>query len=99
MQKQKTLPIISAIIPIFTNLLAVLFQPESYLVKNFLRDRTVSSIAKAMNSTIAPAMNIGSSICKRAKVIPMPNSINIKGKIAIICILLSLLDFYYFAII
>ena len=99
MQKQQTLPIISAIILIFTNLLAVLFQPESYLVKNFLRDRTVSSIAKAMNSTTAPAMNIGSSICNSAKVIPMPNIINIKGKIAIICILLSLLDFYCFVII
>lgn len=99
MQKQQTLPIISPIMPIFTNLLAVLFQPESYLVKKFLRDRTVSSIAKAMNSTTAPAMNIGSSICKSAKVIPMPNSINIKGKIAIICILLSLLDFYRFVII
>ena len=99
MQKQQTLPIISAIILIFTNLLAVLFQPESYLVKKFLRDRTVSSIAKAINSTIAPAMNIVSSICKNAKVIPRPNSMNAKGKIANICILLSLLDFYCFVII
>lgn len=99
MQKQQTLPIISAIIPIFTNLLAVLFQPESYLVKKFLRDRIVSSIAKPINSATAPAMNIGSSIFKSDKVIPMPNSINIKGKIAIICILLSLLDFYRFVII
>ena len=99
MQKQQTLPIISAIILIFTNLFAVLFHPEWYLVKKFLRDRTVSSIAKAINSTTAPAMNIVSSICKNAKVIPRPNSINIKGKIANICIPLSLFNFYYFVII
>ena len=99
MKKQQTLPIISAIIPIFTNLLAVLFQPESYLVKKFLRDRIVSSIAKAINSTTAPAMNIGSSIFKSAKVIPMPNSMNAKGKNANICTLLSLFGFCCFVII
>ncbi|WP_207650720.1 hypothetical protein [Clostridium sp. DSM 8431] len=83
----------------FINLLAILFKPDSYLVKKFLRDRTVSSIAKPMNSTTAPIMNIGSNVSNSAKANPIPINIKMSGRRSIICILLSLFKFYFYVII